>query len=864
MLFLETIRVNYKRLRKSNRYRVVDSQSPVISWSLRSDRQEDEQSEYRVRINGGAGLLWDSGVRVGAEQSLRCETALPSEERLRVTVTVKSSAGDVAEAEDYFFVSGLDAYAPSWIAMPNAQEHRATSFRREFSVEKPLANATLYVSGIGYHDLTVNGVKPDEAVMEPLLSDYSRSVYFSVVPEAERFLNEGKNCLGVEVGDGWRHICVRQDGRIVFIPGNGTYFGVPQLAVVLHLVYRDGTDEVILSGDDWQCAPSSVVEASVFGGETTDRRCYLPNWNLVGGGDGFIAATVVPAPGGVNLPATLEPITAHEEYAPISVMPIGKDTFIVDFGQNIAGVTELILPEGMTEGQVIRVKTSELLDHDGDLSGVTMRGAASEDTYIASGDDRDLTTWKARFTYHGFRYARVSGYPLLDASKIKAISYYTDIASDSYFRCGSAIANAIQRMIVQTEKANIHGILTDCPQRDERMGWMNDATVRFEETPYHFDISTIFPKIVHDMTDEQIDGAITCTAPFTYGSRPADPVCSSFLLAGWQSYLYSGNREVLAKNFDAFAAWEDCLLRHSDDYIVNYSYYGDWAAPVYACVGGECDIDGVENLHTPGIYMSTGFSYLNARILARMAEALGNGEKQTYYEALAEKIREAMLNQWWDGESGKICTGSQGCQAFALWLGILPEGKRALAAKVLHEDLVARDLKFTTGNITTRYLFDVLTEYGYLDTVWKLFTKETYPSYGYMLQHGATTVWERFELKRSLKMNSHCHPMYGSVGYWLYAYIAGIKFTSGACDTVTVKPYFPTNLMSAEAQVDTVKGKLGVRWMKQWDRLSLFVTVPFGMKATVIFNHKTETVGCGFHVFSKPIEEDSYLRNEQA
>ena len=859
MLAIETIRIDYKKLRKSNRYRVIDHKTPTVTWSVTSNHRDDEQTEYRVRIEGKNGFLWDSQTRQGREQSLRCEATLPTEERLTVTVTVNNRFGEEASAAEYFFVSGLDAYAPQWITLQGAKENSVMSFRREFSVTKSIATATLYVSGIGYHDITVNGRTPDEAVMEPLLSNYSKTVYFTVIPEAERFLLAGENCIGVEVGDGWRHARWDRYGTIRTV-GDGTYFGDPQLAAVLHLIYEDGTEETLMTDESWQCAPSAVTYATIFNGEMTDRRCYLPHWNLVGGGDGFTAATVVPSPGGVNRPATLEPITPHEVYTPLSVMPLGEDTYLVDFGQNIAGVTELILPEHMEAGQVIKVKTSELIGHDGDLSGVTMRCAASEDTYIAAGDERDLRVWKARFTYHGFRYARVSGYPLFDASKIKAISYYTDIASDSYFRCGSAVANAIQKMIVQTEKANIHGILTDCPQRDERMGWMNDATVRFEETPYNFDIATVFPKLVHDLTDEQIDGAITCTAPFASGKRPADPVSSSFLIAGWQAYLYSGNREVLEKNFDAFAAWEECLLRHSDDYIVSYSYYGDWAAPVYATVDGDHDIDGVQNLYTPGIYMSTAYSFFNARLLSYMAAALGKSEEEATYAALADKIREAMLAKWWDGESGKMATGSQGCQALALWLGILPEDKRALAAKVLHDDLVARDLKFTTGNLVTRYLFDVLTEYGYLDTAWKLFTKESYPSFGYMLQHGATTVWERFELKQSLRMNSHCHPMYGAVGYWLYAYIAGIKVTSAACDTVSICPYIPTELMSAEAQVETVKGRVGVRWMKQWDQLSLFVTVPFGMKAAVEFDGKRETVGCGCHIFTKKIQEDAYFR----
>ncbi|MBR7098002.1 MAG: alpha-L-rhamnosidase, partial [Clostridia bacterium] len=198
--------------------------------------------------------------------------------------------------------------------------------------------------------------------------------------------------------------------------------------------------------------------------------------------------------------------------------------------------------------------------------------------------------------------------------------------------------------------------------------------------------------------------------------------------------------------------------------------------------------------------------------------------------------------------------GSQGCQSFALWLGIVPEEKRALAAKVMNDDLVARNFRFTTGNLCTRYLLDMLTEYGYVDSAWELMTRENYPSYGYMLQNGATTVWERFECKTSVIMNSHCHPMYGSVDAWFYSHIAGIKFDGEGCEKVTVKPYFPKSLLSASAEVETVMGVLSVRWMKLWGELSLIVDVPFGMKATVELNGQKTEVGSGLTILKQPLE----------
>ena len=239
-----------------------------------------------------------------------------------------------------------------------------------------------------------------------------------------------------------------------------------------------------------------------------------------------------------------------------------------------------------------------------------------------------------------------------------------------------------------TERDNMHSILTDCPQRDERMGWMNDATVRFEETPFNFETGAMFRKIVRDIAaGQRPDGAISCTIPFVYGAYPADAVCSSYLVAAWQNYLHCGDRETIEENFEGFAAWEKCLLSHSSGYIVDYSYYGDWAGPAYACQGE----DGAVSAVTPGALMSTGYSYLNACLLERFAHILGRRQAEAEYHALAEGIRAAMLEKWYCPQTAAMATGSQGCQAFALWLGLIPEADRPRAAQLMRDDLVARD-----------------------------------------------------------------------------------------------------------------------------------------------------------------------------
>ena len=245
--------------------------------------------------------------------------------------------------------------------------------------------------------------------------------------------------------------------------------------------------------------------------------------------------------------------------------------------------------------------------------------------------------------------------------------------------------------------------------------------------------------------------------------------------------------------------------------------------------------------------MSTGYHYLNNLLLEKFAQALGKTADEQMFRERAAAIRQAILEKWYDPETGKVATGSQGCQAFALWLEILPEEGRQKAADLLHQDLVEKEYQFTTGNLCTRYLYDMLTRYGYVEDAWKLITKETYPSLGYMIQQEATTVWERFELKKSASMNSHNHPMYGAVDYWFYAYLLGVKPTEAGWRRAQIRPWMPEGLLSAQGTIETVLGDVTVRWVKQYGQADLHVTIPFGMEAEVWTPEGSHTVGSGFY-----------------
>jgi len=833
------IRIDRGLLHDGSAYRISANNAPIISWAAYNDAGNMVQSAYRIDVKCGGIFLWQSSwITSPAQEAVYAGDALPCGERIYIYITLRDNFNNESETGSDYFYNGIlpqwnNPDNACWITASEDEPRKAIYLKKRFTAAKEIASACAYVCGLGYHKVYVNGKETDSAVMSPAHSNYAKTCYYTVTPEISAFA-EGENTIEIIVGDGWRRI------QSVFIRANTPnreieFFGIPQLTAVFDIKYNDGTSEFISTGPDWSWTHGAIQMNDLYDGETYDA-------SFVSSVDSK-PVKIAAVPCIRMIPQTLEPICEKEVYPVQSVFSPKPGIYVADFGQNIAGVPRIRLPK-MKRGQTIHVTCHEFLDEDGTLYTATLREAKCTDTYIASGDKNDLTIWQPRFTYHGFRYAQIEGWDGIPLKEnLSAVALYTDIKNESFFTCGSAIINAIHKNVVQTEKANIHSILTDCPQRDERMGWLNDATVRFEETPYNFDIGRLFPKVVRDILDSQEkDGAIHCTAPYVFGGSPADPVCSSYLVAGLQTYLHTGDTRVIKDGYDGWVAWERLLLSKSTDYIVDYSYYGDWAGPAYACITPEHAV----SAFTPGILMSTGYSYFNAKTLACFASVLGK-EESTYWEDIAAKIKAAFLLKWWNSETAVVATGSQACQAFALWLGILPEENRAAAAKVMRDDLVKNNYKITTGNLCTRYLFDMLAEYGYIDDAYILITREEYPSYGFMIQNEATTVWERFEFKKDPGMNSHNHPMYGAVGYWFYAYLCGIKILSP--ERVIIKPCMPSQLLSAQAAVDTVRGDISVRWVKRFGKTYLYVTIPFGVTAEVGFDGKVYETGSGSYTF---------------
>lgn len=815
---------------KCNAETIVAARDFELSWALSG---HGTQREFMVRVLLHGDEVWCSGWVKSEKQCCRCSGLnLESGFEYGISLSVRDEEGNENSTDGYRFRTALlEEWDADWIAPAEDLGDAVIYFERALDLpECTISNAVLYVCGIGYHHVMLNDKEVNDHRLAPAVSSYDKRCYYEVIDLTDA-LTFGLNKLEVAVAQGWRRNMGEYLGNC---RGRGiSFFGRPQLTAKLVVHLADGRVIEVKTDTAWSCRTGNITFSNLFDGETYDARIH-------GGEEHPCAVVCKPGEDTVMCPQELEPIRIKKYFAPVSMHEAGGG-YIFDLGQNIAGVAEIHIPPELPEGTVITLQHAELLDENGDLYTAPLRGAKATDRYIAGAANE--RTWSPRFTYHGFRYVKVTGLPFTpEKTFLRGMQFYTDVDSGSSFHCGSAIVNEIQKMIVMTERDNLHSIATDCPQRDERMGWMNDATVRFEELPYNFDAGRLFPKIVRDICDAQVDGAITCTAPYVYGNRPADPVSSSFLVAAQMSYLHYGNTELIREAYPAFCAWNDCLARNSTDGIVDLTYYGDWAGPEDCCDGSP------RSAVTPGIFMSTGYHYYNSKLLASFAAILGKDSDRERHEKRADEIRSAMLSKWLS-DDGKICTGSQACQAFALRLGILPDELRAGAAKLMNDEVVKAGMRITTGNLCTLYLMEMLSEYGYVDTAWELITREEYPSWGYMLQNGATTVWERFELKKDPGMNSHCHPMYGAVGKWFYSHLAGIAPLEPGFEKALIRPYMPKKLLSVQAAAATCRGDISVRWEKTYGETRLLTSIPCGMSAVVQFGGKTEEVDSGTHIF---------------
>ncbi len=781
----------------------IDVIQPRFSWVLEHGARGEKQTAYQVLVSlkpdVTAGEQWDSG-KVASGQSMQVAyagRALTSGQTYYWKVRYFDSTGQASaySPAGRFETGLLDSgdWKGKWIGGAN-------QIRREFTLPARVVRARAYVAGVGYYELRVNGHKVGDHVLDPAWTTYDKRVLYTVYDITDR-LRPGANAVGVMLGEGW--------------------FKARALRMQIHAELEGGKTLDTATDGTWKTVAGPIQADSVYNGEVYDARLETPGWDRPGFDDAlWKPAQLIDGPKGALSAQMMPPIRVTDTIVPVKMTMPRAGVYIYDLGQNIAGVVELRVRGA--RGTRVQLRHAELLYDDGTLNVENLRAAKATDVYTLRGDG-GTEVYQPRFTYHGFRYVELTGYP--GAAKfdtIRAKVVHSDVRPTGGFTSSKQILNQIQRNIVWGIQDNLHSVPTDCNQRDERQGWMADAHLYAETAMLNFDMAAFYTNFLRDIHDVQAaDGTITDTVPHRFGSRPADPAWGiAYPLLTWYMYEYYGDRRIIEQHFAGVKAWADYLRSRSHDGILDYSYYGDWVP--------------IEK--TPGDLVSTFCYYWTADLVAHMAEVLGKQGDAEAYRKLAGEIKDAFNAKFLNASTGVYGTGTQTAQILPLFLNMAPDGRRGGVFGALRDDLVyTRNTHLTTGILGTKYLFPLLTKTGNSDLAYELATQTTYPSWGYMVENGATTLWELWQNKTGPSMNSHNHPMFGSVGAYFYNALAGINPDEAkpGFERVVIAPQVARDLKWASGSIDTIRGTVASSWSRSDDGFKLDVTIPVGSQAEV-------------------------------
>jgi alpha-L-rhamnosidase len=690
-------------------------------------------------------------------------------------------------------------------------------------VDAEPARATLYATARGVVELELNGRRVGDAVLAPGWTDYRRRIEYAA-HDVTALLRGGDNVVAATLGDGWYAGFVGFDARR---PGNH-YGRDPELLCEMHLELADGSRAVVATDERWEAAHGPLVYADLLMGERYDARREVGPWHPVR----------VRARDDVALvPERAQPIRVTEDLDPVSVTRRAPGVHVVDLGQNMVGWVRLEVRG--ERGTRVQLRHAEMLERDGSLYVENLRGARPLDTYVLSGSGTEV--WEPRFTFHGFRYVEVSG---TDDFALTGRVVHSDTPQAGTFACSDELVNQLWRNIDWGQRGNFLSVPTDCPQRDERLGWLADAQVFLPTAALNRDVAAFVTKWGDDVLDAQSpDGAYPDVAPRLALERDgAAAWADAGIIVPWVIWQRYGDTRLLERHWHAMERYLAYLERHNPDLLWTErrgNDYGDWLS-----VGA----------HTPRDVLATAYWAHDARLMAEMAGALGLPERVAHYERLRAGIA-AAWNAAYVGEDAYVEGDTQTAYLLALHMDLLPEALWARAAERLVENIEAHDGHLTTGFVGVGLLCPVLSRFGYPEVAHRLLRRDDFPSWGYSIRHGATTIWERWDgwtEDRGFQtpmMNSFNHYSLGSVGQWLYEHVAGIRATEPGYARVVVAPE-PGELEWARGSHRSVRGVISSAWRVEDGAFRLEVELPPNVSGTVVLpGGQPVEVGPGRHAF---------------
>ncbi len=830
----------------------IDVVQPRLSWRIASTRRNTMQAAYQLQVGTseasltrGANLLWDSGKMVsgasvfvdyGGPQTL-------SRTRYYWRVRVWDSSGRTSPwSAAAFWETGLlqpGDWTAEWITPPPTAADSLPSpspfLRRAFRVGDAVRSARLYVTSLGLYEIYLNGQRVGDQLFTPGWTSYRRRLQYQTY-DVTALLRSGANVVGAMLGDGWYR------GNLGFFRQRNLYGRQLALLAQLEIRYQSGRTERVVSDRDWKASAGPILSSDIYGGETYDARRELSGWAAAGApydDRNWTTVGVLVYPPPAALVASLSPpVRRVRELRAVAIRLAPSGETIFDLGQNFTGWARLNVrgPAGTT----VTLRFGEVLDREGNLYTANLRAAAQTDRYTLSGNGREV--YEPHFTFHGFRYVAVRGLPApADSATITGIAVSSDLAQTGSLVTSDSLLNQLQRNIVWGQRSNFLDVPTDCPQRDERLGWTGDAQVFARTAAFNMDVAGFFAKWLSDVAaDQDPSGSVPWVIPNPLGGDSTHFAGTAgwsdvAVIVPWTMYLTYGDRRLLERQYPSMRAWVDYARRRAGTGLIWRPgwQFGDWLAL-------HSDDPSYPGATTGTDLIATAFLAHSTDLVSRTAAILGHESDAAEYRARFRAIREA-FNREFVSRTGRVGENTQTAYTLAIAFDLLPDSLVSVAGGRLAQDVEARDHHLTTGFLGTPYLLHVLGATGHLGDAFALLTQRTYPSWLYPITRGATTMWERWDGIRPDSsfedpgMNSFNHYAFGAVGDWMYQNIGGIDVDSAGPGyrRARIAPRPGAGLTSASASLETAYGMLKSAWRLEGRRFVLDVAVPANTSAEV-------------------------------
>jgi alpha-L-rhamnosidase len=695
--------------------------------------------------------------------------------------------------------------------------------RKKFQISKSISQARAYICGLGYYELFINGQRIGDNVLDPGYTNYSKRLLYTTY-DVTGNLQQNTNAVGVMLGRGWYGITTPNVWNDYRAPWNSE----PKAIIRLNIQFTDGTSTDIISDGSWKAAEGPVVFDSIRAGEIYDARKEKSGWETSGYDDtGWDNGQEVSGPQGILAAQTIQPVKAVDTLTPVSVSNPKAGVYVYDLGRNIAGWCRLTVSG--PAGTNIVLKHGQRLNGDGtvnvdELRGNIDYGAYQRDAYILKGTGTE--TWEAHFSYKGFRYVELNGFPgTPNTSNLAGRVAHSAVDAIGTFTSSNTLINQVYTLTQRSILNNLYSIPTDCPHL-EKNGWTCEDHLLAEMSMYSFDMERMFEKRLNDFLDDQgVDGTLQCVVPSAWGDRNTDPAWEgSYILIAWYLYQFHGDPGILQKHYDGMKKYVDRLTQTaiSSGYILN-GWYGDWSSP-----GNMNPPEGAQ-------LTSTAYYYYYVQIMSQVANLLGKSTDAATFSTLANTIKTAFNDRFFDADNEKYRVGGEGYRqtsnVFPLFLGIVPDGhENSVAINLVNDIIQTRGNHLNVGILGLKYLPKVLADRDFTDITYNMFEKTDQPSHGFMSALGATTLWEQWGTDaRSLD-----HKMYGTIGDWMYRNVAGLDldpFNPGF-KHIIIKPLPGNGVSSARAEYGSDYGRIISDWNLNGD-LTLNVTIPVNTTAKV-------------------------------